>query len=315
MSEEIGRLPEADRILVYGVTGSGKSTAAQRIGEVTGLPVTLVDELTWLPGWVPVDADAQLEMIDDITAGVGWVLDSSYGAWLDVVLPRVQLVVGLDYPRWFSLQRLVRRTVHGIVTGTPRCNGNTESLRNALSRDSIVRWHFSSFSRKRARMREWAASPDAPDTLLFSSAAQLEAWLDSLRTARRHATMVDMLGESIAFSGISVDDLDAARTFYRHTLGLVVLDQDGMLFLELAGGHRVLVYPKPDHRPASFTVLNFPVPDVESAVAQLTERGVHFETYEGTPLATDASGVFRGGGPPIAWFTDPAGNVLSVIED
>ena len=102
--------------------------------------------------------------------------------------------------------------------------------------------------------------------------------------------MVDMLGESIAFSGISVDDLDAARTFYRDTLGLVVLDQDGMLFLELAGGHRVLLYPKPDHQPASFTVLNFPVPDVESTVARLTERGVRFETYEGTPVATDESG-------------------------
>ena len=172
--------PDADRILVYGVTGSGKSTAALRIGEVTGLPVTLVDELTWLPGWIPVEADTQLEIIDAITAEDRWVLDSSYGAWLDIVLPRVQLVVGLDYPRWFSLQRLIRRTAHGVVTGAQRCNGNTESLANALSRNSIVRWHFSSFSRKRERIRAWATSPDAPETLVFSSARELEAWLDSL---------------------------------------------------------------------------------------------------------------------------------------
>ena len=178
MRDESGSPLAADRILVYGVTGSGKSTAALRVGEITGLPVTLVDELTWEPGWVPVDADTQLELIDEITSGDRWVLDSSYGAWLEVVLPRVQLVIGLDYPRWFSLQRLVRRTVHGIVTKEPRCNGNYETLGNALSRDSIVRWHFQSFARKRDRMRAWAASPDGPETILFTSARQFEAWLN-----------------------------------------------------------------------------------------------------------------------------------------
>jgi catechol 2,3-dioxygenase-like lactoylglutathione lyase family enzyme len=124
-----------------------------------------------------------------------------------------------------------------------------------------------------------------------------------------------MLGQSPAFGGFSVDDVAAARDFYRDTLGLVVLERDGMLWLELAGGHRVLVYPKRDHQPAGYTVLNFPVEDVEAAVAALTARGVRFERYEGTPSATDEKGVFRGGGPLIAWFTDPAGNVLSVIED
>jgi catechol 2,3-dioxygenase-like lactoylglutathione lyase family enzyme len=124
-----------------------------------------------------------------------------------------------------------------------------------------------------------------------------------------------MLNESVAFSGFSVDDIDRAREFYRGTLGLVVLEENGMLWLELTGGHRVLVYPKRDHAPASYTVLNFPVDDVEATVADLTSRGVRFEHYEGTPSATDEKGVFRGGGPLIAWFTDPAGNVLSVIED
>ena len=124
-----------------------------------------------------------------------------------------------------------------------------------------------------------------------------------------------MLSDAPAFSGFSVDDVAAARDFYREVLGLVVLDRDGgMLDLELAGGHRVLVYEKPDHRPATFTVLNFSVEDVPDTVAALSAKGVRFERYEGTPVATDDDGVFRGGGPLIAWFTDPAGNVLSVVE-
>lgn len=172
-----------DRVLVYGVTGSGKSTAALAIGARTGLPVTLVDELTWLPGWVSVDAAVQRELIGEIVAGERWVLDSSYGAWLDLVLPRVELVVGLDYPRWRSFARLVRRTVSGAVTKEPRCNGNVESWRNVLSRDSILLWHFRSFGRKRERMRAWAADPDMPRVLLFRRPRELEEWLEVLGPA------------------------------------------------------------------------------------------------------------------------------------
>jgi catechol 2,3-dioxygenase-like lactoylglutathione lyase family enzyme len=123
-----------------------------------------------------------------------------------------------------------------------------------------------------------------------------------------------MLAQSAAFSGFSVDDVPAARAFYADTLGLEVTEENGMLTLHLAGDRPVIVYPKPDHQPATFTILNFPVPDVEAAVDGLTARGVVFERYEGTEIETDAKGVFRGGGPLIAWFTDPAGNVLSVIE-
>lgn len=123
-----------------------------------------------------------------------------------------------------------------------------------------------------------------------------------------------MFKDTKAFSGFSVDDLGRARDFYADTLGLEVAEQDGMLTLHVAGGTRILVYQKDDHEPASFTILNFPVDDIGSAVDELTSRGVRFERYEGTPLETDAKGVFRGGGPLIAWFTDPAGNVLSVIE-
>lgn len=124
-----------------------------------------------------------------------------------------------------------------------------------------------------------------------------------------------MLQSSEAFSGFSVDDIPRAKEFYGSTLGLDLSEEHGMLTLHLAGGRDTLVYPKPNHTPASFTILNFPVADIESAVDELTARGVPFEHYEGTEMETDERGVFRGGGPLIAWFTDPAGNVLSVIQN
>ena len=123
------------------------------------------------------------------------------------------------------------------------------------------------------------------------------------------------LRESHAFSGFSVPDTEAAKAFYADTLGLEVTEDHGILTISLGGGHKAIAYPKPDHQPATFTILNFPVADVEGAVAELTAKGVVFEKYEGTPMATDDQGVFRGGGPLIAWFTDPAGNVLSVIQE
>jgi predicted enzyme related to lactoylglutathione lyase len=123
-----------------------------------------------------------------------------------------------------------------------------------------------------------------------------------------------MFGNTKAFSGFAVDDIGKAKQFYAETLGLEVTEENGMLTLHIAGDRPTLVYPKPNHTPASFTILNFPVDDIESAIDQLTARGVVFERYEGTPAATDEKGIFRGGGPLIAWFTDPAGNVLSVVE-
>ena len=169
-----------DRVLLYGVTGSGKSTAALAIGARTGHPVTLVDELTWLPGWVPVEEARQRELIGEIVTGDRWLLDTAYGAWRDDVLPRTQLVIGLDYPRWLSLARLVRRTVTRAVTKEPMCNGNVESWRKVVARDSIIAWHFQSFARKRDRMRAWAASPDGPEVVLFRRPRELEEWLATL---------------------------------------------------------------------------------------------------------------------------------------
>ncbi|MBF6300160.1 VOC family protein [Nocardia amamiensis] len=121
-----------------------------------------------------------------------------------------------------------------------------------------------------------------------------------------------MLADSDAFSGFSVDDIEAAKTFYAETLGLRVSEENGMLNLQLGGGGTVLVYPKPDHTPATFTILNFPVPDIEAAVDELVRRDVRFERYDFAEQ--DEKGIHRGGGPLIAWFTDPAGNVLSVLQ-
>ena len=123
-----------------------------------------------------------------------------------------------------------------------------------------------------------------------------------------------MFENTKAFSGFAVDDVAKAKRFYGETLGLKVSEDNGLLTLLIAGGRDILVDPKPDHDPASFTVLNFPVDDIEAAVDELTTRGVRFERYEGTDIETDPKGIFRGGGPLIAWFTDPAGNVLSVIH-
>jgi catechol 2,3-dioxygenase-like lactoylglutathione lyase family enzyme len=123
-----------------------------------------------------------------------------------------------------------------------------------------------------------------------------------------------MFQNSKAFSGFSVDDVVEARRFYGETLGLEVSEASGLLTLHLAGGTRVLVYPKPNHTPATFTILNFPVEDIEAAVAALGQRGVRLERYDLPQLRTDDDGIFRGGGPLIAWFKDPAGNILSVLQ-
>ena len=124
-----------------------------------------------------------------------------------------------------------------------------------------------------------------------------------------------MLKDTKAFSGFSVDDIPRAKEFYGETLGLDVREENGMLTLQIAEDRPTLVYPKPNHEPASFTILNFPVEDIEAAVDGLADRGVSFERYEGTEMETDERGIFRGGGPLIAWFKDPAGNVLAVLED
>jgi catechol 2,3-dioxygenase-like lactoylglutathione lyase family enzyme len=121
-----------------------------------------------------------------------------------------------------------------------------------------------------------------------------------------------MFTNTKAFSGFAVDDVPKAKKFYTETLGLRVSEEYGMLSLHIAGEWDILVYPKSDHTPATFTILNFPVGDIDKAVDELAKRGVRFERYDDSD--TDDKGIFRGGGPLIAWFKDPAGNVLSVIQ-
>lgn len=124
-----------------------------------------------------------------------------------------------------------------------------------------------------------------------------------------------MLGGSKAFSGFSVNDIAKAREFYGKTLGLEVSEEHGLLTLHLGSGTPVLIYPKDNHTPATFTVLNFPVKNVDEAVADLSKRGVIFENYKDPGIETDANGIHRTGGPTIAWFKDPAGNILSVLDE
>ena len=123
-----------------------------------------------------------------------------------------------------------------------------------------------------------------------------------------------MLGDSKAFSGFSANDIPKAKEFYGQTLGLKVSESNGLLTLHFASGNNVLIYPKPNHTPAAFTALNFPVEDVVQAVDELTKRGVRFEIYDLPNIKTDKKGIMRGNGPTIAWFKDPAGNILSVLE-
>jgi catechol 2,3-dioxygenase-like lactoylglutathione lyase family enzyme len=122
-----------------------------------------------------------------------------------------------------------------------------------------------------------------------------------------------MFKDANAFSGFSVDDLDRAKQFYGETLGLSISENPAGLELQLGGGGRVFVYPKPNHEPATFTILNFAVPNIDQAVDELAAAGVTFERYDG--MEQDDKGISRGGGPNIAWFKDPAGNILSVLEE
>ncbi|MGH3049584.1 MAG: adenylate kinase [Gaiellaceae bacterium] len=170
----------AERTLLYGVTGSGKSVLAERIAAVTGIPWHSVDDLTWEPGWVQVPDDEQRRRFEEICAGERWILDTAYSRWRDVALARAELIVALDYPRWLSLGRLLARTVARVLDGRPVCNGNRETWRTALARDSIVAWHFRTFTRKRRLIRAWEADPPVPQFVRLTSPRETERWLATL---------------------------------------------------------------------------------------------------------------------------------------
>lgn len=173
-------MSQPKRILIYGVTGSGKSTLGRQIADATGLPYSEADSLTWEPNWVQVSKEIQRERIAELCAGEEWVLDSAYGSWKDIVFPRTELIIGLDYPRWLSLSRLFKRTVARVRDKKLVCNGNVETLRQVFSNDSILLWHFRSFKRKRIQMRAWQVELGETRVLIFKHPREAVAWLATL---------------------------------------------------------------------------------------------------------------------------------------
>ena len=185
---ETRHLGDARRILVYGVTGSGKTAFARDLAEVCGLPWTEADQLCWGPGWTEVPKEEQRRRIGEVCAGDSWVLDTAYGSWLELVMERVEVVVALDLPRRVSLSRLLRRTFVRVVTRREVCNGNVESWSRAFSTDSIIVWHFRSFRRKRDRIRRWVSSETGPAVVWLRSSREAAAWLERLR-ARQNLSL------------------------------------------------------------------------------------------------------------------------------
>lgn len=174
------------RILFYGVTGSGKSSAARAYAAASGLPeFSADDDIGWLPGWQQRTVEQQRQIAAEIAAHDRWVLDSAYGVWRDIVVPRAELVVALDYPRWLSLSRLVRRTFRRVITKEPVCNGNIETPGRLFARDSIFYWHFNSFARKRRVFKEWQSNPDMPPVMAFRRPRELDEWLAQVEAAAR----------------------------------------------------------------------------------------------------------------------------------
>ncbi|MBR7744144.1 adenylate kinase [Phycicoccus sp. BSK3Z-2] len=168
------------RIVLFGVTGSGKSTVAVRLAAAGGMPYVAVDDLYWRPGWVQLGKPEQVEAVQPHAEGPAWVMDGLWSASRDVVLPRADLVVALDFPRRVSLGRLLTRTVRRVRTHEEVCGGNTESWRQALSRDSIVAWHWRSFERKHREVDRLVSDPDAPPVVRFTDPRALDAWLRAL---------------------------------------------------------------------------------------------------------------------------------------
>lgn len=168
----------AQRVLFHGVTGSGKTTAARAYAQAVGLPLYPADDVVgWLPEWRQRPVEEQRKITAAIAAEDQWVVDSAYSSVRELLLARAELIIALDYPRWQSLGRLLRRTFRRCITGELVCNGNTETWRRALSRDSIIVWHFRSFASKRQSLAAMKADPGMPPVISFRRPRDLAAWI------------------------------------------------------------------------------------------------------------------------------------------
>ena len=166
------------RILLYGVTGSGKTSLAERVSRATGIPWHSVDDLTWMPGWQEVPLDEQKRKLSAVCSCEEWILDTAYAKWSEIPLARAEIIVGLDYPRWVSFGRLLKRTLQRAIDGKPICNGNRETWKLMFSKDSILIWHFKSFKRKRQRLNQWLE--EGRNVVLLRSPRETERWLSNL---------------------------------------------------------------------------------------------------------------------------------------
>lgn len=174
-------LCSAQRIVCYGVTGTGKSTLAGGLAAWRGLPLHLADdEIGWLPKWQERPIPAQRMIAEQVTGQPRWVLDTAYGSWRDIALARAELLIGLDFARVRSLTWLLRRTIVRAVDRREVCNGNVESWRQLMPKDSIVRWHFKSFNAKRSRIRRWENDAAAPPVLRICSPRQFREILKQI---------------------------------------------------------------------------------------------------------------------------------------
>jgi adenylate kinase family enzyme len=168
----------AQRVLFHGVTGSGKTSAAHAYAIATGVPeFSADDDVGWLPGWEGRAIADQYRIAATIAGQDRWVLDSAYSSWRDIILARAELIVFLDYPRSLSLGRLIRRTIRRIISKDQVCNGNTETLRRALAKDSIIGWHFKTFTRKRKAIEQIRADPSMPPVMSFQRPRDLDTWI------------------------------------------------------------------------------------------------------------------------------------------
>lgn len=179
------------RVLIHGVTGSGKSSLATELGRLTGLPVILADEdFGWLPGWVQRPIQQQRRIAVERAAASGWIFDTAYGPYRQEIAERAELILCLDYPRLVSLRRLVRRSIRRIHSAEPVCNGNVETWSHLFSTDSILLWHGRSFAPKRAQAEAFLAAYGPGKVVRFGSPRHTQRWLQDVEKTGRIPTGV-----------------------------------------------------------------------------------------------------------------------------